>query len=56
MNKEGNPMEYPWGDFSFVVVPDTDAHIAEAESIAESLGLYERFDIEESDRTFYVVK
>lgn len=56
MNKDGNPMEYPWGDFSFVVVPDTDAHIAEAESIAESLGLYERFDIEESDRTFYVVK
>lgn len=56
LNKEGNPMEYPWEDFSFVVVPDTDAHIAEAESIAESLGLYDRFDIEDSERTFYVVK
>ena len=56
VNKEGNPMEYPWDDFSFIVVPDTDVHVPEAESIAEALGLYERYDIEDSDRTFYVVK
>jgi hypothetical protein len=56
LNKEGNVMEYPWGDFSFVIIPDTDAHTTEAESIAKSLGLYERFDVEDSDRTFFVVK
>lgn len=55
-NKEGSVMEYPWNDFSFVIVPDNDTHIAEAEKIAEGLGSYERFDIEDTDRTFFVVK
>ena len=55
-NKKGEKMEYPWGDFSFIIVPDNDTHITESEKIAELLGLYERFDVEDSDRTFFVVK
>jgi hypothetical protein len=55
-NREGDSMQYPWGDFSYVVVPDTDAHVDEAESIASGLGSYDRYDIEDSDRTFFVVK
>ena len=55
-NKKGEEMEYPWNSFSYIVVPDTDQHNLEAENIAESLGSYERFDIEDSDRTFFVVK
>ena len=55
-NKKGYIMEYPWGDFTYIVIPDTDAHTAEAENIASNLGTYERYDIEDSDRTFFVVK
>ena len=56
VNKKGDVMEYPWGDFSFIVVPDNDTHIIEAENISANLGNYERFDVEDSDRTFFVVK
>ena len=56
LNKKGEVMEYPWRDFHFIVVPDTDHHIAEAEKISDSLGSYERYDIEDSDRVFFVVK
>jgi hypothetical protein len=55
-NKKGDIMEYPWDDFSFIVIPDSDGHLAEAENISAILGTYERFDIEDSDRTFFVVK
>jgi len=55
-NKKGDVMEYPWSDFTYIVIPDTDSHIAEAENIAGGLGTYERYDIEDTDRTFFVVK
>ena len=55
-NKKGMNMDYPWNDFSFVVIPDTENHIQESEKIASLLGSYERYDIEDSDRTFFVVK
>lgn len=55
-NSEGEVMEYPWSDFSYIVVPDNDTHNVEALKIATALGSYERYDIEDSDRTFYVVK
>lgn len=55
-NKEGDEMQYPWDDFSYIIVPDNDTYLIEAEKIAENLGSYERYDIEDSDRTFFVVK
>ena len=55
-NKKGELMEYPWNDFSYIIVPDTDSHLVEAEKISAGLGTYERYDIEDTDRTFFLVK
>jgi hypothetical protein len=55
-NKKGETMEYPWDDFTYVVVPDSPEFNNEAEDIAAEMGSYQRYDIEDSDRTFFVVQ
>jgi hypothetical protein len=55
-NKKGEVMEYPWDDFTFVVVPEANEFNNEAEDIAAELGSYQRYDIEDGDRTFFVVQ
>lgn len=55
-NADGETMEYPWDDFSYVIVPDSDDEIREAADLAESLGVYNRFDIYDLSRVFFVVK
>lgn len=56
LNADGNIMEYPWDDFSYVIVPDNDSDIDYAIVVAESLGVTYRFDIFDLDRVFFVVK
>lgn len=55
-NEDGEVMEYPWEDFYYVVVPDNFEEIDEAKEIAESLGVYSRFDVYDLNRVFLVVK
>jgi hypothetical protein len=55
-NADGEIMEYPWDDFSYVIVPDSNDELEEAEEIAEILGVYNRFDVYDLGRVFLVVK
>jgi hypothetical protein len=56
LNGDGNVMEYPWDDFSYVIVPDSDSDIDSALTVGESLGITYRFDIFDLDRVFFVIK
>jgi hypothetical protein len=56
LNADGNIMEYPWDDFSYVIIPDNDIDIDPALTVGESLGVIYRFDIFDLDRVFFVVK
>ena len=55
-NKHGESMEYPWDDFEYVVVPDTEDDLDDTLQIANSLGSSFRLDIEEMERVFFVIK
>ncbi len=56
LNNDGNPMEYPWDDFTYIVVPDSDADIKFAITMCESVGVTNRYDINDLGRTFFVVR
>ena len=56
LNDDGAVMEYPWDDFTYIVVPDSDADIKSAIEMCESIGVTNRFDIYDLGRTFFVVK
>jgi len=54
-NRIGEVMEYPWEEFQYVIIPEGNDFNVEAEGIASELGSYKRFDIEDSDRVFFVI-
>jgi hypothetical protein len=56
LNADGVVMEYPWDDFSYIVVPDSDVDLKAALDMCESIGATNRFDIYDLSRTFFVVK
>jgi hypothetical protein len=56
LNDDGVVMEYPWNDFTYIVVPDSDADLKGAIEMCESIGVTNRFDIYDLGRTFFVVK
>jgi hypothetical protein len=56
INADGVIMEYPWDDFIYVVVPDSDVDLKAALNMCESIGATNRFDIYDLSRTFFVVK
>jgi len=56
LNADGNVMEYPWDDFSYVVVPDSEDDVKSAIRVCESLGATSRYDIYDLDRIFFVIK
>jgi hypothetical protein len=55
-NQDGDIMEYPWDDFYYVIIPDNLDELEEAKEVAESLGVYSRFDVYDLNRVFLVVK
>lgn len=56
LNSDGNVMEYPWDDFSYIVVPDSEEDVKSLLRVCESLGVTNRYDIQDLDRVFFVVK
>lgn len=56
LNNDGLVMEYPWDDFNYIIVPDSDTDIKSALEMCESIGITSRFDIQDLGRTFFVVK
>jgi hypothetical protein len=56
LNDDGVVMEYPWNDFTYIVVPDSDSDLKGAIEMCESIGVTNRFDIYDLGRTFFVVK
>lgn len=56
INDQGDVMEYPWEDFSYVVVPDSNDEIEEALEISQMLGVTLRFDVHDLGRVFFVVR
>jgi hypothetical protein len=55
-NQDGDIMEYPWDDFCYVIIPDNLDELEEAKEVAETLGVYSRFDVYDLNRVFLVVK
>jgi hypothetical protein len=56
VNADGEVMEYPWDDFSYVVVPDSNDELEDAVEISRMLGVSVRFDVYDMSRVFFVVK
>ena len=49
-------MEYPWDDFSYIVVPDSADEVNDALDVSRMLGVSSRFDVYDMGRVFFVVK
>jgi hypothetical protein len=49
-------MEYPWDDFSYVVVPDSNDEVEDAAETSRMLGVSIRFDVYDMGKVFFVVK
>ncbi len=56
INDEGDIMEYPWDSFAYAIIPDSNEDIKSSREIAESLGTYSRYDIQDLSKTFFIVK
>ena len=55
-NHDGDVMEYPWDDFSYIVIPDSSDEVIEALDVSRMLGVSSRFDVYDMGRVFFVVK
>ena len=55
-NNEGEIMEYPWDDFNYVVIPDSNDDIKDALEVSQILGISIRYDIDDPVRVFFIVK
>ena len=55
-NGDGEVMEYPWDDFSYIVIPDSNDESEEALEVSQTLGVSFRFDVYDISRVFFVVK
>ncbi len=56
VNNDGEVMEYPWDDFSYIVVPDSNDEIQDALDVSRMLGVTSRFDVQDMGRVFFVVR
>jgi hypothetical protein len=56
VNNEGEVMEYPWEDFSYIVIPDSIDEIEDALDVSRMLGVASRFDVLDMGRVFFVVR
>jgi hypothetical protein len=56
VNADGDVMEYPWDDFSYVVVPDSNDEVEDAAETSRMLGVSIRFDVYDMGKVFFVVK
>lgn len=55
-NNDGEVMEYPWDDFSYIVIPDSADEIGDALDVCRMLGVTLRFDVHDMNRVFFVIK
>lgn len=55
-NNDGEIMEYPWEDFSYIVIPDSIDEIEDALDVSRMLGVSLRFDVHDMGRVFFVVR
>jgi len=56
VNGDGEVMEYPWDDFAYVVIPDSNDEVGDALDVARMLGVTSRFDVHDMGRVFFVVR
>ena len=56
INNDGETMEYPWDDFAYIVVPDSNDEIQDALDVSRMLGVTSRFDVHDMGRVFFVVR